>query len=134
MDRRDFFKTTGLGVFSLFLPKFEHGIWKPRPRPDWELALLDNNLKEVSGAGYARVTGSWADLYDPVTGLFANKATLQYPEAKGDWGYIHAARLIENRKKLPKDWCHEGYVQAVHHVRKNETFQFTPGNFSISLT
>jgi hypothetical protein len=131
IDRRDFLKCTGLAGFSLFIPRFEKGIWKPKPKPDWELALIGPN-GEVSGAGYARIVGSWADLFDPVPVAFTNKSALQFPKVISDWGEVYAGKLIENRKvfKVPERE-HTISLTATQRIDTGCAVLFQPGHLVI---
>lgn len=135
VDRRDFLKTAGLAGFGLFLPKWIKPSWKQKPitiRPDWELALLDSNGREIDGKGYARVSGSWDDFSTWYNGSLPNNREFTFPTATRDWGTIHSAQLFDRTGKFlnvgPVRISYPEFVQA------RDIVQFTPGNFIITMT
>lgn len=135
VDRRDFLKTAGLAGFGLFLPKWIKPSWKQKlitVRPDWELALLDYYGREVSGNGYARVSGSWDDFRTHYAWGMPNNREFTFPEATRDWGTIHSAKLFDRTGKFVD--VGPVAISYPEFVRARDIVQFTPGNFIITMT
>jgi hypothetical protein len=148
MNRRDFVKVTGIGLFGLFLPKSFRPSWKQTPSIiipsfDYQLALYTDHLMEVSGAGYSRLAGYW-DSFVPSANSMHNGSTIQFPQATESWGTVTSLRMIPNKKKpirIKELGLHDVVMPemtspfgANQKVRKNDTLQFPPGDFKIYLT
>jgi hypothetical protein len=140
MNRRDFVKSVGIVSFGLFLPKWIKPSWKQKPTLiippyDYEVALLTPAGREVSGAGYTRLLGSWG-AFRPAfsqsqrTAEIVNNQTLRFPQATGDWGEVDSIAVIPKKKSFKI----AAQFASTQKVTSGDTLQFLPGHLSISMS